>query len=131
MLDVIPSAAVAARGAEPRAVVPLEGTWHNADWDSDGISRLTIQRDGEQLILQPMSSRHAAYDGGVLPALAYTIDVNPAIVVAFTATCRTARSETILVGRLAPGMLTVDSYTHFTDDRQRADHVRHDVFVRR
>jgi hypothetical protein len=127
MLDVIHSAAVAGRAI----AMPLEGTWQNADWETDGMSRLTIQRDGEQLILQPVSARHAAYDGSALPALAYTIDVNPAIVVAFTATYRTARSQTILVGRLAPGMLTIDSYTHFTDDSQRADHVRHDVFVRR
>ena len=127
MLDVIYSADLTERGI----ATPLEGTWHNADWETDGMFRLTIERDGGQLILQPMSARHAAYDWGTLPALAYTIDVNPAIVVAFTATYRTARSQTLLVGRVAPDMLTVDSYTHFTDDSQRADHVRHDVFVRR
>lgn len=120
MLDVNPAAETAA----------LEGTWCNADRDSDGILRLTIQRDGRQLMIQLTSARHAAHDGGPVPALAYTIDVNPSVVVAFTATHRTARSQTILVGRAAPGAMTLDSYVHFTGDDPRADHVCHDVFVR-
>jgi hypothetical protein len=118
-------------GAAARGV--FDGTWTNADWQTDSIARLVIRRDDRSLIVRPYGAcQSTPCDWGSLAALPYAIHVGSLAIVAFTAVHTTAFSQTILVGRIGAGLdsLTVDSFTHFTDDSGRADYTGHDLLFR-
>ena len=106
-------------------VVPgvLLGTWTNCDHHTRGLVRLVIGHAGTAISIHAFGAcTPTPCDWGQIPAEVYSTGVTSTAGIGFTAHYKFAFKETIIVGFEELGVLTVETFDHFTDKSGRADY---------
>ena len=113
----------APKAAVTVAAQPLVGTWVNCDHQTRNLVRLMIAAAGNEVTIHAFGAcSPTPCDWGTVNGLIYADNVTATPAVAFTAVYTLAFKQTILVGHLANGVLTVEMFDHFTDKSGRADY---------
>lgn len=107
------------------AVVPaaLVGTWSNCDKATRGLLRIVIAASGAGVTVHAFGAcTPTPCDWGVVPGMVYAENVSSTAAVAFSANYKFGFKETIVVGHLDVGSLSVETFDHFTDGSGRSDY---------
>lgn len=115
-----------ATAAKPEIVAPapLVGTWRNTNSATRDIVEIIISASGAKTSIHVFGAcSPKPCDWGTAPALSYSSGVSSTPAIGFTAQYKFSFSSVILTGRLNDGaVLTLESYTHFTDGSGRNDY---------
>jgi hypothetical protein len=100
----------------------LLGTWTNCDKETRGIVRVVLTAEGGLTVQAFGACLPTPCDWGKVKGLAYAANVSSTPAVAFSAVYKFGFKETILVGVLGRGTLSVQTFDHFTDGSGRSDY---------
>jgi len=101
----------------------LVGTWTNCDHHTRSLVRLVIATAGTGISIHAFGAcTPTPCDWGTATAKPYAANVSSTGGIAFTAQYNFAFKQTIIVGRVDMGMLTVELFDHFTDNSGRSDY---------
>lgn len=127
LTEVEPHGSIAPEIAPPTGI--LSGNWVNVDPATRSIVRVNFAGTGVSLKVHAYGAcSPTPCDWGAVTAHSYAANVSSAVTIAFTATYTTSFSQIVLAGHVSRGLLTVDSFTRFTDGSSRSDYTSHDTF---
>ena len=110
---------------------PLIGTWVNCDHQTRSLVRLMIEPNGKEVTVHAFGAcTPNPCDWGKVQGMIYAENVTSRTVVAFAATYTFGFAQVVLTAHLLKGALMVESFTHFTDNSNRADFYSLDMLTK-
>lgn len=130
--STMPEPAHSATPAPASALPPADfaGEWRNVDGNTRGLTRLIVSAN--PAAVRAWGSCHPSdCDWGSAPAVPFRQSVDGGAAAALQAVFKTAFSETtLIVTPTGPGLIGVETLTHFTDKSGRADYSQREQFRR-
>jgi hypothetical protein len=121
-------------GRQPHAPDALVGVWHNVDPSTRGTVELDITRalDGSLLVHVFGACTPTPCDNGVTPAIAYGPSTTATTATRFLAPADYGFKRTVLAGLpiSSTGVLTVNTYSEFTDGSGRSNYFTAERFTK-
>lgn len=102
------------------STAPLAGTWTNTDTATRDIVKVVIIQSGSGISVHAYGAcSPTPCDWGTVTGIAYAASVSTSAGVAFSAQYNFGFSKVTLTGRLDGRLMTLESFTQFTDGSER------------